>query len=331
MTHRTVQGLASPSFSISSDTVRTLHGVQVHYVNVKDKYDRRRYAIERALFLAFTNALQSYLKKRPHIGFTSKRNVARTLTYVPAGIKTWAAYMPGAFATHPVHNPEVKALAHGQKIDFMTRRLFRHSVDAIGLRNRAHILAWAVQQQSHTQGKQVWLSIAGGSGQHVYDTLALLDQHRPYDVVISDINPEVIEFAKRIYEAQRPRVGTIEFKRIDALSTELTVQLAVAPPTVVDAMGLVEYLEDNETEWLIKQLYAGIKKGGMIAFTNMSPDHPHLDLHQRGLGWPGVKPRSIQTIATIVEQAGVPLSELTVFKSQDKVYGVYVIRKSSGQ
>lgn len=330
MTKKTLQGLASPAFSISSNEVRSLHGVQVHYVTIKDKYDHRRYAVERRLFLTFTNALQSYLKKRPHIDFSSKRNVARSLTYLPAGIKTWSAYMPGAFATHPVHNPEVKRLAHDQKIDFMTRRLFRHSVDAIGLRNRAHILAWAVQQQSLTGRKRVWLSLAAGSGQHVYDTLNLLDQHKPYDVVISDINEEVLGFAEKIYQVQRPKVREIEFKKIDVLSPDLATQLESNPPTVVDAMGLVEYLDSHQVEQLVRQLFESLVEGGMIAFTNMSPEHPHLDLHQRGLGWPGVKPRTIKDMVDIVERAGVPLENLTVFKSQDKVYGVYIIRKGLG-
>lgn len=330
MTKKTLEGLASPAFSISSNEVRSLHGVQVHYVTIKDKYDHRRYAVERRLFLTFTNALQGYLKKRPHIDFSSKRNVARSLTYLPAGIKTWSAYMPGAFATHPVHNPEVKRLAHDQKIDFMTRRLFRHSVDAIGLRNRAHILAWAVQQQSLTGRKRVWLSLAAGSGQHVYDTLNLLDQKKPYDVVISDINEEVLEFAEKIYRVQRPKVREIEFKKIDVLSPDLATQLKSSPPTVVDAMGLVEYLDSHQVERLVRQLFESLVEGGMIAFTNMSPEHPHLDLHQRGLGWPGVKPRTIKDMVDIVEQAGVPLENLTVFKSQDKVYGVYIIRKGLG-
>ncbi len=327
MTKKTFEGLSSPAFSISSREVKTLHGVDVHYVTVKDKYDHRRYAVERSLFLAFTNALQRYLIKRPHVDFTSKRNLARTLTYMPAGIKTWSAYMPGAFATHPVHNPEVKSLAHDQKIDFLTRRLFRHSVDAIGLRNRAHIMSWAVQQQSLTGKRRLWLSLAAGSGQHVYDSLNLLDHNQPYNVVISDINPEVLAFAEKIYKIQRPRVGTIEFKTIDVLSKELDAQLQADAPTVVDAMGLFEYLEPDEATRLIKRLYKGAVAGGMIVFTNMSTKHPHLDLHQRGLGWPGVKPRSIKEVVSIIADAGVPLEQTSVFKSQDKVYGVYVIRK----
>lgn len=328
MTKKTFERLASPAFSISSDEVKTIHGVQVHYVTLKDKYDHRRYTVERRLFLAFTDALQRYLKKRPHIDFSSKHNLARSLTYLPAGVKTWSAYMPGAFATHPVHNPEVKALAHDQKIDFITRRLFRHSVDAIGLRNRAHILSWAVQQQHVTKGKRTWLSLAAGSGQHVYDALNLLDDKKPYDAVISDIDPEVLAFAEKIYKVQRPRVGDIEFKTIDVHTSDLDAQLKAKPPTVVDVMGLVEYLDESQAESLIKRLFERTVDGGMIAFTNMSIEHPHLDLHQRGLGWPGVKPRSIKEVVDIVKRAGIPLNCLTVFKSQDRVYGVYVIRKN---
>ena len=329
MTKKTFERLASPAFSISSDNVKTIHGVQVHYVTLKDKYDYRRYAIERRVFLAFTDALQGYLKKRPHIEFSSKHNLARSLTYLPAGVKTWSAYMPGAFATHPVHNPEVKVMAHDQKIDFITRRLFRHSVDAIGLRNRAHILSWAVQQQHVTKSKRVWLSLAAGSGQHVYDALNLLDGKKPYDVVISDIDQEVLAFAEKIYKVQRPRVGDIEFKIIDVHTSDLDDQLKAKPPTVVDVMGLVEYLDAFQAASLIKRLFERIVDGGMIAFTNMSTEHPHLDLHQRGVGWPGVKPRSIKEVVNIVRQAGVPLRCLTVFKSQDRVYGVYVIRKNA--
>lgn len=328
MTQKTSVDSARPTFSITPDRERTLHGVRVHYITIKERYDHRRYAVERVMFRTFTNALQKYLEKRPDVTFTTKQNFARSLTYLPAGIKSWSAYMPGAFATHSVHNPELKRLVHDQKVDFITRRLFRHSVDAIGLRNRAHILAWLVQQQSSQQAdRRVWFSVASGSGQHVYDALRAIDGNRKYEVTISDVDADVLSFAQKIYDADKPRVKRINFKQIDALSNSLSVQLQVAPPTVIDVMGLFEYLDPQDATRLIRRLYAGVVNGGMIVFSNMSPDHPHLDLHQRGLGWPGVKPRTMKEVVEILELAGIPLGQVSVFRSQDKVYGVYAIRK----
>lgn len=328
MSKKSSNDLLTPHFSITIDKVSTLHGVQVQTVTVKDVYSRRRYALERALFLAFTNSLQRYLAKRPQVQFSDRRNIARTLTYLPAGVKAWSAYMPGAFATYPVHNPETKTLVHGQKLDPVTRRLFRHSVDAIGLRNRAHILAWAAQQQHVTSKQKVWLSIAAGSGQHVYDSLALLGRAGDYTVYITDIDALVLEFAKEICKIERPPARRVSFHVLDALSSsQLARQLAVARPTIIDMMGLVEYLQPEQIVRLVRTLYKALDDGGMIVFTNMSTTHPHIDLHQRGLGWPGVNVRTIKELVAMIEKAGVPLRHVTVFKSQDKVYNVFVIRK----
>lgn len=318
-----------PSFELRLGPVTIESGLRVQQVTIKDRYHHRRYAVERKLFLAFTNALQRYLARRPQITFVHTRNIARTLTYIPSGIRAWSAYMPGGFATHPVHDPETKRLAHGQKIDFVTRRLFRHSIDAIGLRNRAHILAWVARQQAPYDKHRRWLSVASGSGQHVYDALVAIGSDYPYTVTITDIDQEVQGFARHIYTIVKPPLTTIGFELLDVLNPlSLSRCLKETRPSMIDAMGLIEYLSAVQAAAILRQMYEGLVGGGQLVFTNMSPANPHLDLHQRGLGWPGVLPRTTEQVAEILNVAIIPPESVTVYRSQDGVYNVYAVRKT---
>jgi len=320
----------SDQFSLNRDGTTNEAGYVVSRVHVTDSYHHRKYKLERKLFLTFTSVLQGYLAKRPHIGFTHRGNLARPLVYLPAGVRAWTAYMPGGLATHPVHNPETKTLASGKKIDLMTRRLFRHSIDAIGLRTRAYIMTWRLGEYLETLDKPAtWLSLASGSGQPVYDAVDILGPEHFRSIVITDGDEATLKFANKI--AREEGVGT----RANLYSHQLDVfdkkafneVFETHKPLIVDAMGLFEYLEPEQAAELLRRVYEKLPPGGVFIYTNMSPEHPHLDLHQRGLGWPGVIPRTVSDMAAILKSAGIATNSVQIFRAQDKVYNVYQITK----
>lgn len=48
-------------------------------------------------------------------------------------------------------------------------------------------------------------------------------------------------------------------------------------PQCIDAMGLVEYLDENEVITLMGRLHRMLEPGGVLVFTNMRPTHPNLE------------------------------------------------------
>ena len=317
-------------FSLSSGGILDEAGYQVTEVNVTDRYHHRPFKLERTLFLAFTNQLQKYLANRPHVSFGHKRNLARPLVYLPPGVKAWTAYMPGGLATQPVHNPETKTLASGKRIDLMTRRLFRHSIDAIGLRSRAYVMTWRIGRLLETTDQPVtWLSLASGSGQPVYDAVNILGPEKFRSVIITDGDDETLSFANQLAKKEGVVAQTnLYVESLDVFDEKAFDKLfATHEPTVVDAMGLFEYLEAEQAAQLIARVYAKLPSGGTFIYTNMSPEHPHLDLHKRGLGWPGVIPRTVQDMADILAKAKLREGAVEIFRANDKVYNVYQVTK----
>lgn len=317
-------------FSLSSGDSSREAGYPVTAVEVADRYYHRPFKLERTLFLAFTNQLQKYLERRPHVTFEHKRNLARPLVYLPPGVKAWTAYMPGGLATQPVHNPETKRLANGKRIDLMTRRLFRHSIDAIGLRSRAYLMTWRIRELLADKTKPVtWLSLASGSGQPVYDAINTLGPEKFRSVIITDGDSKTLAFAHQLAKQEGVVAQTnLYFEHLDVFDEKAFDKLfETHKPTVVDAMGLFEYLEVDQAAQLLARVYAKLPRGGAFIYTNMSPEHPHLDLHKRGLGWPGVIPRTVEDMASIISKARLPKGVVEVFRANDKVYNVYQVTK----
>lgn len=305
-------------------------GYKVSVLDVTDRYHYRPYGIERALFLGFTNRLQNYLAKRPQVTFKSRRNIARPLVYLPPSVRDWSKYMPGGMATQPVHNPEVKTLPSGTNIDFMTRRLFRHSIDAIGLRSRAYIMTWRINTALETlDGPVSWLSLAAGSGQPAYDALDIVGAHKFRSVVITDDDVETLSFACKLAKEQGMLAKTnLYFEQLDVFDEKAFQKLfKTHKPSVVDAMGLFEYLEPAQAATLLSRVYSELPQSGVFIFTNMSPNNPHLDLHKRGLGWPGVIPRSVKAMAAILAKSTIPKNAVEVYRASDNVYNVYQVTK----
>ncbi len=162
-------------FSISHVDRRVIDGAEYIRLHASDRFGSRRHTLERRAFAIFTRGMESYLRKHPHLDFKHPKNPIPRIVYMPPALKSWAAYMPGGFATFHVHNPDRTHLHSGKKLDYLTKNLFRHSSDAIGLRSRAYAMAWYLHGHFASHGHISWLSIASGTGQPTYDAAQLFD------------------------------------------------------------------------------------------------------------------------------------------------------------
>jgi hypothetical protein len=313
--------------------LRSLHvaDVSLTRVYVRDQYDRKKYRVERRLVRAFLNFVEDYLKRRPELEFEHRTNVTRLLIYLPPAMKAWREYVPGGVATFHVHAPHNRRLPNGHKLDVITRGFFRHSVDAVGLRSRAAILAMIAREHiDEWDGEVKWLSVAGGSGQPVYDVCEQLSEpdRARLSLTLVDLDSFMVGFAKRLYETAPFQLKSAVFqtRNITHVPSRREILQSVQPD-FIDCMGLFEYLEDKQAVALIKALVAALPKGGSLVFTNMSPGHPLLNVHQRALGWPGVIQRTIHEVAELFDAAGINRKNTEVYRAEDNVYNVYRVKK----
>ena len=315
-------------------TLRVVHvdNVPLYRVEVSDRYHHPKYWIERKFIRSFTDFMEWYLRHHPEVDAHSPFNISQLLIYMQPGMRAWRQYMPGGFATYHAHDPSKRHMKNGKKTDLMTRALFRHSTDAEGLRSRAAIMAHIAQEvvTLHPTDTVEWMSLATGSGQPAFDAcrrLSVADQERVI-LTLGDISPEMMAFEEQLYAKEDLHLGAVHHVLTDVVKpSDRRALLKGKNPLIIDIMGLFEYLTDEQCIDVLRALYAALARGGVIIFTNMSPGHPHLHVHQRGLGWPGVIQRTAREVIALAEQAGIPKQAQSVYRAEDKVYNVYRIEK----
>lgn len=316
--------LKTDKYAVELKKQTRYRGSKLSELAITDKYHAPRYRVLSVLVNGFLHTLERILIALPSLHAEHKGNFVRWMVYAPPGIRSWSQYMPGAFATHPVHNTEVTHLKDGTKLDIVTRNLFRHGDDAVGLRARAYAMAWYVWREYGKATDVRWLSLATGTAQQTYDGVAVL-AHRP-QLWLTDVDDEALAVA-RAHADDYGMADHVVVKRLDA-TNRAALQKAIRAhhPQVIDMMGLMEYLDDAAATALIKQVRAVMPSGGSFIFTNMLPTHPGLQVHKRALGWPGVIVRSIDQVADLVIAAGVAPAELEILAPTDGIYGIFCIK-----
>lgn len=306
---------------IKTDTHR---GATYIHVHTTDRFSRKTHRLQRRGVRIFVDMLERYLRKRPRLTHTHKTNIARHLIYTPPAIKAWSAYMPGGFATYPVHNPDRTHLKDGQKIDFITKTLFRHAVDSIGLRSRAYAMSWFIHEQLGKKDLTRWLSIASGTGQPTFDAARLLEGRVQFYLV--DLDRDALEFARRLADEYGISDDAITTARVDVTDRRAATKFfEETHPDVIEVMGLFEYLPDDKAIALLATLRPILTHARVLVFTNMRPEHPHLHVHQRGLGWPGVIQRTTHEVLALLDSAGYQPGQVSVLLPDDDVYAVYAL------
>lgn len=316
----------SKQFQLWVDDEKKQHGVKSYHLHIHDRFSGVRHRPERVVFATFVRRIEKHLAKNPHLDFQHPRNLARKIIYLPPGIRAWAQYMPGGFATYPVHNPDIKHLHSGQRVGYLTRNLFRHSQDAIGLRSRAYAMSWyVVRSFGHETRRLNWLSVAAGTGQPTYD--AAMHLARRPQITLADINHETLEFAQKLARA-RGIHRSVKTVRADVTERGAFAELLrETRADVVDMMGLVEYLDDAIVTKLVQTFHTNAPRGSLLIFTNMRPTHPQLQTHKRGLGWPGVIVRTTEKVMRCIENAGISRDNVEIMLPDDNVYALYCIKQ----
>lgn len=308
------------------DVVRqeTHDDVTMTHVRVRDRFTAKRHSVHRAAVRLFLHQLEMHLRARPHLKFDHPRNIVQRLVYLPPAVRSWAAYMPGAFATQPVHNPDTARLQDGTKLDYITKNLFRHSIDATGLRSRAYAMAWYVRHAAPATRALHWLSLASGTGRQTLDAASLL--HKRPRLTLTDIDSEALAVAAKLAHEYKHSVQSVATLVLDATDKRAVGRaMAKATPDVIDAMGLFEYLSDTQAVELIRTVMTSAQPSARFVFSNMRPTHPELQLHKRGVGWPGVIVRETDQVIALLRQAGVAGKSIDIVLPDDNVYAVYCI------
>lgn len=315
------------TFTLTEKSRYRAFDCEIVVLKIRDKYSRGRHVYERFVFHNIAMGIEKYLRLNPHITFEHPHNIARRIIYLSKTFRGWSQYMPGGFATYPAHNPSLRRLHDGQKIDYLSRSLFKHAADGMGVRSRAYVLSWyvATQLQPIATKRIRWLSVASGTGQPTFD--AAKNVSVPPLLFLTDRDDTVLKFAQELGR-QRGISGDLNTVTSDVTRKGVFTRiLRKVRPDVIDMMGFIEYIDDKTVVAILQEFWRAAPQSSLI-FSSMRPVHPEINAHHHGLGWPGTKPRSVQTCLGLLKRAGIPLRMVHVFLPDDSVYAVYCINRA---
>jgi cyclopropane fatty-acyl-phospholipid synthase-like methyltransferase len=183
-----------------------------------------------------------------------------------------------------------------------------------------------------------WVSLACGAAVPVLDAvdgLRQTDNSKNVHLTLVDYDPEALNFAEYLAGKQGLEADADYSIESANLIRELIVSDAFVQRhgaesyDMVDMLGIFEYFDKEMSAKMLHNAFALVKEGGQLVLGNMLVTHDNLQLNQRAIGWPSIKPRSFEEIAEIIELAGIPVEQSEAYVPKDGVYAVVSIEKSA--
>lgn len=315
------------NYSIRRTGVVTRSHTRIEQYELRDRYSGATYACERWLVRGFIHVAMDRYLRRAKVAADARWNIARWWVYLPAGMRRWRRYIPGGIATSITYSPDASLLPDGVRIDGITKRFFRHSLDAVGLRTRSYLLMEIAARQLMSRGHLRWVSLGAGMGHVASEFLGTVSPELRTHIELTLVDRDSHAVAIGRQSMARLRRVKCRYAEADVTIARELRPLLAGKPELVDALGLIEYLADQDITTLVKRAYQALASGGSLVMSNMADDRPELNVHQRAVGWPGVIVRSPRQIVQLIRAADVPASSIRCMRADDAVYYVFEVVK----
>lgn len=275
-------------------------------------------------------------------------NIPAVDTYYQDGLPTqiteWGRQMKQAVALEPMQRlGRGGRYLESRRLDARSLELFTNMPDGIGLRSRQRIYANVlVEQALNTFDDEIHI-ISLGSGASVPNIQAAQEIAAISDAKINwqlfDIDQNALKSAEALitdahltnssfdYGPKNKDTTTNREFPYEGRSYIEARHQADESVDVVDALGLWEYLTENQAITFLKMMYSKLKPGGVMVVSNMSKDRPHPEYNQRAIGWPDLYMRREEDMVNIVDAALIDTQNVTFTHAEDGVYMVMEVRK----
>jgi SAM-dependent methyltransferase len=229
--------------------------------------------------------------------------------------------------------PESICLPTGIRMDPNTSALFGGSLDAIGIRSRATILRSIATQYVNSRADTTWVSLGCGAAVPILD--AVLDCNAAVGgrivLTVADFDPSALAVVRKLatqrFLREKTNYNVINRNLARELieTDKIVRELGERSADFVESIGLFEYFDDPQCSDYLRNCVRLVRPGGALVVANMLTTHPELDFNQRGIGWPQIYPRSVESLQSLLVHAGIALSDVTMTVAGDGVYGVLQI------
>jgi hypothetical protein len=236
-------------------------------------------------------------------------------------------YFP--FETHLVGDATQEGDFNGAEIDENSHDFFLYGLDAIAIRTRARLLEMIAKKDLTSDAKE-WISLACGGAIPVINTF---DKNRDIHLDLVDVDPEALAFADKLAKRKNLEKDVDYSVHESDLESDLMYgdkllrKFGKEKSDLIDMMGIFEYFRPQTASVLLEKAFELVKTNGTLVIANMLSNRPQSDFNERGIGWPGIFPRSLSEISEILEYSGIKPQSVDVYIPEDGIYAVLEIKK----
>jgi hypothetical protein len=182
-----------------------------------------------------------------------------------------------------------------------------YSLDAIAIRSRAAIMSELARRHVTSDGSVTrWTSIACGAAIPVLDAVEKHVGTAAVHLKLIDFDPNALDHARDKADSR----GLVEAEHFELLkrnvvrdlivSDDLVRELGAESQQFVDMLGIFEYIADEYDGFksaaaFLANAFQLVKPVGALVAANMLDTRAGLHFIQRGVGWPRLFPRSIES------------------------------------
>lgn len=187
--------------------------------------------------------------------------------------------------------------------------------NAMGSRNRKRIVGQVLRQYTgDLKARGIHdinvLSIAAGSSRAILETAADL-QHNgdaTFHIRLTDIKHAALNDGLAVASSLGIR-GNVEKVRAGYNHAPFLFRKGFRPD-LTEAVGIVDYLSDDETKLMLQIQYDQLPEGGAVLFSNVAKNDEQRLLHDV-IGWDDMIYREPEQLQSLAEQAGFPRGNIT--------------------
>lgn len=182
----------------------------------------------------------------------------------------------------------------------------------------------AVLEVAKRKGSVRLLSIGSGSARPLLEIIAsLLERKIPVQSMLLDQNPEATKFSRAL--AQRLNLNHTQW--VTGNFFRLKQHCRSFHPDVIELVGLLDYLDDEEAVFLLKQVFLVLEPGGTLITGNIAPNMERLFV-EKGVNWLPMVHRTEEGLEGLLREAGFAENNIRIQREPLGIHMVATVRKA---
>jgi len=198
------------------------------------------------------------------------------------------------------------------------------------IRNRLDIVKENIEEElvkiiERKQKSVTLVTIGGGIARSITESVNRLFKNKPdfnIKIINIDNNKDALKLSK---EFSKELNLSKNFEWINSDAQNLKFLIPENSIDIVEIVGLLDYMEENNAINILQQIYKVLKKNGCLIAANVYPNKESVFIHKTG--WPKMYYRKPEIFLKLLELANFSSQKIKIFKEPLNCHIVAIAKK----